>query len=363
MPGLVENRDNEASVPLPVSVTLYNLFIPSKKDNKKALLRPEYTADLLVPVRLDIVFASTEDEKESKNSAFEEELDDQIQDDILMFSSVNDRGALHPSWDRLDERIDVFNETGNTEFRSLYQSMRLRVIATPDADRVLVDVPLHPSHLRRLPEDTSNPEDDGGIAWEQRPPPKKLPPNAVLIDYSDGSTRVYPPLYHLLVEKNVIVEPDPRDASLLQDEDEERRRQSRFTDDVFKTLDKVMWNEPPRKLRPSPSSLLETDDETKAVPVKSLGDDDDFMSEDYATILDLSGGMNAVLDDDMERKLAGLSLANQDTFLPIELDSAITDLQREKQELEQLIANEESCLQQELDVLHKVCLIGLVGGT
>jgi hypothetical protein len=45
------------------------------------------------------------------------------------------------------------------------------------------------------------------------------------------------------------------------------------------------------------------------------------------------------------------------------LESAITDLQREKQELEQLIANEESCLQQELDVLHKVCLIGLVVGT
>lgn len=362
MPGLVENRDNEVSVPLPVSLTLYNLFLPNKKDSKKALLRPKYTADLLVPVRLDILFASREDEKESKNAAFEEELDDQIQDDILMFSSVNDRGALHPSWDHLDERVDVFNETGNTDFHSLYQSMRLRVIATLDADRILVDQPLHPSRLRRLPEDTSNPEDGGGIAWGQRPPPKKLPPNAVLIDYSDGSTRVCPPLYHLLVEKNVIVEPDPGDASLLQDENEEHRRQSRFTDDVFQTLDKVMWSEPPRRLLPSPSSLLETDDETKAVPVKSLGDDD-FMTEDYATTLALSGGMNGVFDDDMEKELTKLSLADQDTFLPIELDSAITDLQLEKQKLEQLIANEESCLQQELDMLHKVCLICLLGRT
>ena len=356
MPGLVDNRVNEASVPLPISLTLYNLFLRNKKDNKKAILRPEYSADLLAPVRLDIVFASREDEKESKNAAFEEELDDQIQTDILMFSSVNDRGALHPSWDHLDERVDVFHETENTEFHSLYQSMRLRVIATPDADRILVDIPLHPSRLRRLPEDKSTAEDGGGgIAWGQRPPPKKLPPNAVLIDYSDGSTRVNPPLYHLLVEKNVIVELNPRDASLLQDEDEEHRRQSRFTDDVFETLDKVMWNEPPRRVRPSPSSLLETDDETKAVPVKSLGDDN-FLTEDYVIT---SGGMNGVLDDEMEKQLAKLSLANQDTFLPMELDSAIADLQREKQELERLIADEESCLQQELDVLHKVCLIGV----
>jgi hypothetical protein len=42
------------------------------------------------------------------------------------------------------------------------------------------------------------------------------------------------------------------------------------------------------------------------------------------------------------------------------LDFVITDLQREKQEMEQLIANEEACLQEELDVLHKVCLIGLL---
>jgi hypothetical protein len=347
-----------SSVPLPVSVTLYNLFLPNnKKDNKKARLRPEYTTDLLVPVRLDVVFCSTKDE--SKTAPFEQDFQE-VQDDILMFSSSVNRGALHPSWDHLDERIDVFHETQNKDFYSLYQSMRLKVIATPD--RVLADIPLHPSRLRRLPEDTANAqhEHDGGIAWEKRPPPKELPPNALLVDYSDGSTRVYPPLYHFLLEKHVISEPNPRDASLLQDEDEERKRQSRFTDHVFETLDDVVWSEAPRKLRPSPSSLLETDDETKALPIKSLKDGDD---EDYAITLALSGITNGMLDDyDIERKLTQLSLAEQETSLPIELDFAIAELQREKQELERLIAQEEPCLQKELDALHKVCLVRLVGG-
>jgi hypothetical protein len=354
MPDSSENRGNAASAPLPVSVTLYNLFLPNKKDNKKALLRPEYSTDLLVPVRLDVVFSSTEDER--KTAPFEEEFQE-VQDDILMFSSSTNRGALHPSWDCLEERIDVFHETQNKDFCSLYQSMRLRVIAMPD--RVLADIPLHPSRLRRLPKDTDNAQDDGGIAWEQRPPPKELPPNAVLVDYSDGSTRVHPPLYHLLLEKHVISEPNPRDVSLLQDEHEERKRHSRFTDDVFETLDEVLWNEPPRKLRPSPSSLLETDDETKAVPIKSLKDDDE---EDYATNFALSGGTNGMLDYDVDRKLAELSLTEQESFLPIELDSAIAELQREKQELEQLIAQEESSLEKELDALHQVCFIRLIGG-
>jgi hypothetical protein len=71
-------------------------------------------------------------------------------------------------------------------------------------------------------------------------------------------------LYHLLLEKHVVIsEPNPRDVSLLQDEDEERKRHSRFTDDVFETLDEALWNEPPRKLRPLPSSLLEPYDERR----------------------------------------------------------------------------------------------------
>ena len=371
MPRSPENRDRQSSVPLPVSVTLYNLLTPTGNQHdskKKGVFRPEYTADLLVPVHLNVVIASKDTER--GNDMLDEDGCDQADDDILVFTASNDRGAIHPSWDHLDERIDLFNASEENDLKPIYQSMRIRIIATPEANakRLLVDIPLHPSLLRRLPEDTDTAEDEGGISWEQRPPPKELPPNAILIDFSDGSTRVLSSLYHLLLERNVIVEPDPRDASLLQDEDEEHRRMSRFTDDVFDTLDQANWweNDGPEKRRPSPYSLLEMDDESKAVPVKSLGvkSMDLTSSESYAAALGLSNGTSEDHDYDsptaiMGRKVAGLSLADHDAgkLLPIEQYSAIADKRREKEELELLIAEEEPLLQEEMGTLHEVCFV------
>ena len=76
-------------------------------------------------------------------------------------------------------------------------------------------------------------------AWQQQqpPPPTRLPPNAILIHFSDGSTRVCPPLYHLLLQQDVIHEVNLQDSSLIQDDVEEYKQASRFDDDVFLTLD------------------------------------------------------------------------------------------------------------------------------
>jgi precorrin-2 methylase len=90
-----------------------------------------------------------------------------------------------------------------------------------------------------------------------------------------------------------------------------------------------------------------------------LKDNDD---ENYATNFALSGATNKMMDYDVERKIAEISLTKKESFLPIELDSTIAELQREKQELEQLIAQEESSLEKELDASHQVCFICLVGG-
>jgi hypothetical protein len=54
-----------------------------------------------------------------------------------------------------------------------------------------------------------------------------------------------------------------------------------------------------------------------------------------------------MMDYDVERKIAELSLTEQESFFHIELDSTIAELQREKQELEQLIAQEGSSLEKE----------------
>ena len=190
----------------------------------------------------------------------------------MLYSSLNTQHSIHPSWNHLDERIEALNDGADL----IYTNMQCNIVAYPSDNNstqqeiVVTRVSLHPSRLRRLPDEISQ-DDNNSInaTWELCPPPRQLPPNAVIITFSDGSTRVCPPLYHLLVEQGVIVENNnPRDVSFHQDEQEEYRRQLRFDDDVFDTLDQTNWHQEQTTSSNRPSSLLKTDDESKAVVVK-----------------------------------------------------------------------------------------------
>jgi len=352
MPRSPSTSERKQGVPLPLSLTLYNLYVPNESQhisdnnkNKKTLFRPEYTCDLLLPVRLDVVFSSNNTEETDQ--------------DIMLYSSNNTLGSIHPSWDHLDEKIEALNETGRD---SIYQNVKCKLVASRhDANEevVLAEVPLHPSRLRRLPEEVSNTTKDDTLTWETRSPPKQLPPNAVLVHFSDGSTRVCPPLYHFLVERQVIIETNPRDASLIQDQEEEHRRQLRFDDNVFDALDQAVWWQETRqnnKNRPSPFSLLETDDESKAVVIKSLGNDMNDMSQEFTTSLVLSGDTSQDDGETDSNAMTKLTMMHPQSFLPVETESVIFDLEREKEELELLLEQEEACLQEELAALHEVRL-------
>jgi hypothetical protein len=182
--------------------------------------------------------------------------------------------------------------------------------------------------------------------WQQPPPPPRLPPNAILIHFSDGSTRVCPPLYHLLLQQDVIHEFNLQDSSLIQDDVEEYKQASRFDDDVFLTLDNLHKTiSTVKQQRTSPLSLLETDDESQAVPIQvtSLKSGSD----------DIDGSDDGLENDEMNAEMAKLSL-DETTKLPSQVDIRILDLQREKQELELLIAQEEACLHEELAELREV---------
>lgn len=345
-------------VPLPVSLTLYNLFVPSsasatttnEEKNTNVLYRPEYTSDLLVRVRLDVVFSPS-----LQSSSLEEQ---QSEHEILLYSSTTNRATLHPTWKHLQEEIQVLNDESRD---SIYPNIKCKLVAlvgeTTKQEICLVDnISLHPRQLRRLPPQNDSSEmnaPNNTFALEQVTPPPKLPPNAVLVNYSDGTTRVCPPLYHLLVERGIVSETDPRDSSLIQDDEEEYKRQARFDDDVFDALDQAVWwpqqqqEKRVNERRPSPLSLLETDDESQAIVIKSLGSQNGDGSD---------GGevRRAVSESEDDLQMMHETTNGHTSVHSSQHDTVIADLRREKEQLEQLLKEEEKLLQEELAVLQEV---------
>lgn len=257
---------------IPVSITLFNLFPPNEIAPTTRLFRPEHTSRLLVNVRLDIY-------------RYEKVTNDAgacVRKEITLFSAQLDQPSVHPSWYDLEDRLPWLN------LESLEQPPKIRIVITSEQkDTVLIDdMTLHPNYLRQLPEH----HDDQQISWGQpRPPPKALPINAVLIQYSDSSTRVHPSLYHLLLQRNIIEETNANlnsnansnplahatDLTLLA-----HRRVLHFQDKAVTNLDKRAKN--PSRL--TPSSLLETDDETLAIPITSLMDDNETDNDNTVSL-------------------------------------------------------------------------------
>jgi hypothetical protein len=305
---------------------------------------------------LDIIFSGNSNNNNNNNIQEEQDTD------IVLYSSQNDNHpSIHPCWNHLEERIEALHQ--DDSIYTHLKCMLLLVSLQHSEPSVLVaTVPLHPSKLRRLPPPPCDHQQQQQEAWQQQqpPPPTRLPPNAILIHFSDGSTRVCPPLYHLLLQQDVIREVNLQDSSLLQDDVEEYKQASRFDDDVFLTLDddfhqtKMTTTSTVKQQRTtSPLSLLETDDESQAVPVQvtSLHSGSD----------DIDGSDDDGLENDERmrnaEKMAKLSLMDETTKLPSQVDIRIIDLQRKKQELELLIAQEEACLQEELAELREVRVV------
>ena len=316
--------------------------VDSSSSTKKTLFRPNYTSDLLHPVKLEVVFSGT-------TTTNEEE------DDIVLYSCINDNTtAIHPCWNHLQERIEAFQDTSGGDSIYAHLQCKLIVLQTQEEEEVVVArIPLHPSKLRRLPLPQQETNNMSSIhSWESHPPPTRLPPNALVVKFSDGSTRVCPPLYHFLLEQDVIVESNRQDISLLQDEVEEYKQTSRFDEDVFDILDSTNTTAMTQQRTSPPLSLLETDDESQAVVIKSLKCNGDY--NDPATTADFGNDE----PDNHSKEMAKLSFHDETkSCLPIELEVVISDLQREKRELDLLVAQEEACLQEELAELHEVSCI------
>ena len=203
----------------------------------KWFVRPVPTLALLPPMTLDIVV---------------------VQNSIptVVYSSTCP-SSVHPTWDHLDERIQLpqsWCQLKTRQDQDMYKTMKFqfrRAVAneeqstiaiphhrpedqdpcrpSPPGGLVILELPIHPTLLQRLVQMTI--------------PPPTLPPNSCCIYFNDGSIRVSSSLFQCLVDSHVAT--IPRDVEDF----------SRFDESVFDTLD-----EPPRGgRRPQPAPSFRDD--------------------------------------------------------------------------------------------------------
>lgn len=197
---------------------------------------------------------------------------------IVLCSKLQDTRSSHPLWDHVNEKLDDLYDLipkGKDLWNDLYKAMRIQfraiVPSQPQAELkknethksyvdsegsgalemmnckqsksiLLATSPLHPYKLKSI--NTSLRNDNINI---NRPSsillgsskfkesiPHSLPPNSILIHFSDGTTRVCSELFELLIQKGVLVV-DKKDNIL--DQVDVDKFDKRFDDNVFDVLE------------------------------------------------------------------------------------------------------------------------------
>ena len=261
------NDNGSSKIPIPIAATLHNLMTETPSGEKK-WFRPEHDTGLLPQVRLDIL----------------------VEDGEIVYSKESTK-SVHPSWEHLEERIDLSGEWWLNE--SCYKSMKFRFTLleadTSDIDSnnsIFLEVPIYPSSLQRL--DCT---------------PDALPPNACIVYFSDGSTRVPQNIFQVLLDGKLTEHPPIEDFS-------------RFEDDAFRVLDQTT---PSRRERTA-SSLLDPEEvpqSNESTPTKPPEDSREVVAPAMISF------------DDSEQ------------------DIGILDSKREQEFLKALIAQEEEALARE----------------
>jgi hypothetical protein len=255
--------DHRNKIPTPVAVSLYNVLAEQEEQRQPKWFRPEHASTLLHSIRLEIIVGTD-----------------------IVYSNISESKSVRFSWEHLDERIHL-PENWWKQQDDIYRSMKFR-LSMPSSGAWVLEFSVHPTCLQRLAEI-----------------PEALPPNACLIYFSDGSTRVTSTLFQILLDGNVT-----QATSQVEDF-------SRFEDDVFRTLDQVT----PQKKDNHPGIMESpsTDDSEAATPIK----------EDLPPL--------PIVSFDSEQ-----------------MDSTVQDLKKEEVFLEAIIAREDALLEMELASVNKV---------
>lgn len=229
--------------------------------------QPQHNNNLLPSVNIEItVTRLQEPQGKDEQKGYDGEMNKEHTKTTVVYAEQSPRTrSVHPSWEHLDERIhiDEFSEWWNQN--ELYKSMKVKLwVASeptaegdqeeeihrqPPKDGYLIEAYLHPSFLERIDLGSTNANNADDVDNSSLLPPA-LPPNAMLVHFSDGSIRCPSFIYQVLWQKfghsHGILEPPPVEDF------------SRFEDDVFATLDHVKQT-PQRPRGRSISSLLDQD--------------------------------------------------------------------------------------------------------
>ena len=262
------NDHGSSKIPIPIAATLHNLMTESSSGEKK-WFRTEHDGNLLPRVRLEIFMEGGE----------------------VVYSSES-RKSVHPSWEHLDERIDL---PGEWWLEESYKSLKLRFTLLQtgiNSAAVFLEVPLYPALLHRL-----------------NCTPETLPPNSCLVYFSDGSTRLPHNIFQLLFDSN-LTEP----VSAVEDF-------SRFEDDAFRVLDQVPHT-PSRRERTA-SSLLEPDDKDLAESSTNLFPQQTELDHAQSVIIPFCDSEQVVIKSDMkkEREFLEAQIAQEEANIEKELDA------------------------------------------
>jgi hypothetical protein len=279
------NSNEAKKIPIPIAVTLHNFMAEATPNDKlkseaaSKWFRPDHAWSLVPKILLEII----------------------VEGSRVVYSSETEIQSVHPSWEHIDERIDLPGEWWLSE-GDLYKSMKLRFTIN-NSNVNYLEVPLYPSKLERLNES-----------------PEALPPNACFVYFSDGSTRLPLNVFQILLDSQMAEAPPIEDFS-------------RFEDDAFSALDTV------------PQDIFGNRD--RAVSASSL----------------LGEGMYlAPVKQTLFAEPTTPKVSKKTTFPETEQDAMFLDFETEREFLLAMIAKEEAAMKREVLELEEVC-IGSLGNT
>lgn len=296
-------RHDKGKIPIPIAVGLHNIMVGTRgdkddnenDDSQTWFRRTKYEVNLLPQLRLKILVEDDIIEENSANSTSE------TTGRRVLYASPAPIWGVQVTWEHLEEKIDVPGEWWRG---GMYKTMTLQIEQIVRADEndsstmqhtTFLEAPLHPSKLERL-----------------ESIPTALPPNTLLIYFSDGSARCTSSIFQVLHEQKLV--------EILPLEDF-----SRFEDDAFSALDGVQAT-PNRRRTGSVSALLEPQDLNSRLIDEFDGPENDEM-------------------------------ATEVSFEENEHESIEADMVSERKRLLQLIADEDRLLKEETRCLEKVIIL------
>ena len=191
---------------------------------------------------------------------------------VVLCSKLQDTRSSHPLWDHVNEKLDdLYNLIPQEDdlWSDLYKAMRIQFRAIVPSNSnfetkagslqsdlsneiinckesksiLLATCPLHPYKLEpitsSLQESAQNNTQSSiliGASKFRDNVPYSLPPNSILIHYSDGTTRVSPELFHLLGKRKLIETTRSSSQQRLENMDVDKFAR-RFDDEVFNVLE------------------------------------------------------------------------------------------------------------------------------